>query len=198
MRKKNVQLNKLPSNNLTTPNKKDVSPIISGGVKTRKGGGLARDVRNIGNSLFGELILPALKKMALDFLNEAGEQMLFKGQNVPRRGRHQPYNKLYREESRHGRSAPRKRGVNKNIHRSQEVFEDVFLENRREAQLVLGRMMELIADYGVATVGDLYSLVGLGTNITHEGWGWDDLSQTRVNYTSEGYVIDFPEPEYFN
>ncbi len=194
MANRKLRLDKLPSNNLTTPNK-EVS-IITGGVKTRsRSGGLAREVRNIGNSLFEEIVMPAIKSAVVDFFSNGVNMMMFGSDSQPRRGQPRSYNKQYRNQRRGG---ARKRSPNRNVRRTQEVFEDVFFEDRNEAQLVLGRMMELIADYGMATVGDLYSLVGLGTNITHEGWGWDDLSRTRVHYSSEGYVVDFPEPEYFN
>lgn len=194
MAKRNLQLDKLPSNNLTTPNKE--TPIVTGGVKRRKGGGLARDIRNIGNSLFGELILPALKSMALDFLNEAGSQVLFRGENAPRKGKPRAYDKLYRTRPKttHGRKKPQTRYVEE----IEEVFDNVFYEHREDANRVLGRMMERVAEYGFVTIGDLESLSGLATNYTHEDWGWDDLSGTRVRFNREGYVIDFPEPIYLD
>lgn len=193
MANRKIQLDKLPSNNLTTPNKKN-APIITGGVKTRRGSGLAREVRNIGNSLFDALIMPALKSMALDFINEAASQIFFRGENVPRHGRHLSYNKQYRQS--HGK---RKQGINrKKVEHIEEVFDPIFFEHREDAQLILGRMMEYVAEFGVATVLDVNSLAGLESNYTQQGWGWDDLSGTRVHFSREGYVIDFPEPEYFN
>lgn len=193
MANRKLRLDKLPSNNLTTPNE-EVS-IITGGVKTRRGGGLAREVRNIGNSLFAEIVMPAIKSAVVDFFSNGVNMMMFGSDSQPRRGQPRSYNKQYRERR---RSGGRQRSPNRRIERTQEVFEDIFFDRRDDAQLVLGRMMELVADYGQASIGDLYSLVGLASNITHEGWGWDDLSRVRVHYSSEGYVVDFPEPEYFN
>lgn len=193
MANRKLRLDKLPSNNLTTPNE-EVS-IITGGVKTRRGGGLAREVRNIGNSLFAEIVMPAIKSAVVDFFSNGVNMMMFGSDSQPRRGQPRSYNKQYRERR---RGSARQRSPNRRIERTQEVFEDIFFDRRDDAQLVLGRMMELVADYGQASIGDLYSLVGLASNITHEGWGWDDLSRVRVHYSSEGYVVDFPEPEYFN
>jgi len=119
--------------------------------------------------------------------------MMF-GEDTPTRGRPQSYNKQYRS-----RAPARSRSPNRSIIRqTEEAFEDLFFEDRNDAQRVLGRMMELVADYGSATMGDLHSLVGLAQNVTHESWGWDDLSGVRVHFSSEGYVIDFPDPIYFN
>ncbi len=191
MANRKIQLDNLPSNNLTTPNKKE-APILTGGVKTRRGG-LAREVRDIGNGLFGALVMPALKSMALDFINEAASQLFFRGDDIPRHGRHQPYNKQYRQS--HGKH---KQGVKRRVERVEQVFDPIFFEHREDAQHILGRMMEYVAEFGVATVLDVHSLAGLESNFTQQGWGWDDLSGTRVHFSREGYVIDFPEPEYFN
>ena len=196
MTRKKVRLDNLPSNNLTAPNEEETQ-IISGTVKTKRGGGLARNVRNIGNSLFEEIIMPSIKSAIVDFFSHGVKMMMF-GEDTPSRsrlgGQPQPYNQRYRQ-----RSQTRSRSPNRNVIRqTEEIFEDIFFENRNDAQLVLGRMMELIAEYGKVTMGDLHSLVGLGQNITHEGWGWDNLSGVRVQFSSEGYVIDFPEPIYFN
>ena len=194
-RKKKLRLDKLPSNNLTTPNEKEVE-IITRNVKTKRGGGLAREVRNIGNSLFEEIVMPSIKAAIVDFFSHGVKMMMF-GDDTPTGtrlgGSPQPYNRRYRT-----RTPPRGRTPNPRIQQTEEIFEDIFFENRNEAQLVLGRMMEYIADYGMASIGDLYSLVGLATNYTHQGWGWDNLSGVRVHFSSDGYLIDFPEPVYFN
>ena len=196
MTRKKVNLNKLPSNSQSTSNDKEVT-VITTNVKTKKGGGLAREVRNIGNSLFEEIVMPSIKSAIVDFFSHGVKMMMF-GQDQPSRfgSRPQSYNTQYRSQR---RAQPRGRTPNRNIiQQTETVFEDVFFANREEAQLVLGRMMELVAEYGMATIGDLHSLVGLAQNITHEGWGWDNLSGVRVQFSSEGYVIDFPEPVYFN
>jgi len=78
------------------------------------------------------------------------------------------------------------------------VFEDIFYDNRDDAEQVLGRLMETVAEFDVATLGDLYSMVGLTTNYTHESYGWDDLSGCTVHYSTNGYVIDLPDVIYLN
>lgn len=192
MANRKLRLDKLPSNNLTTPNK-EVS-IITGGVKTRKGGGLAREVRNIGNSLFEDIIIPAIKAAVVDFFSNGVNMMMFGSDSRPHPGQPRSYNKQYRK----SKLGSHKKGVNRIVQHTEEVFDPIFFEHRGDAQLVLGRMMEYVAEYGVATVLDLHSLAGLATNVTQQGWGWDDLSGTKVHFSSEGYVVNFPEPEYYN
>ena len=191
-RRNRVNLSRLPSNNETTPNRKDLTPIVQG--RTRKRGhGLAGEIQNIGNSLFAEIVVPAIEAGMLDFLT-SGLSMLFnrganRGSQQPRR---RSYNSMYTRKTRSRRGSQQRRYSAP----EDPIFEDVFFDNREDAGLVLGKMMERTAEYGVATVGDLNNLVGLNSNPTYERYGWEDLRGTRVHYTSEGYLIGFPEPEY--
>ena len=196
MARRKLDINSLPSND-SEPRDKDISVVTTGRVKTRKGGGLANNVRNIGNSLFANIVLPTIKSLVLDFFND-GLRMAMFGQDSSagrRDGRHTSYNRMHNQRRNTRRT---RRSSNRNVRRTEEVFEDIFFDERHDAELVLGRMMELIAEYGQATIGDLYSLVGLSPNYTHESWGWEDLRRCRIQFTTEGYLIDLPEPYYFN
>lgn len=194
MARRKINLDNLPSNNQTTPNR---NRIVKGGVRTQARGGIANKIRDIGNSLFESIILPAMQDNAIDFFNE-GVRMLIKGQSynvrpTPKRGRHTSYDRMgaHKRRNAHRRSSPRRRPQE-----HEEVFEDVYFDERPDAELVLGRMMERIVDYELATIGDLYTMVGITSYITHERWGWRDLRHCRVIYTTEGYIIDFPDPEH--
>jgi hypothetical protein len=99
---------------------------------------------------------------------------------------------MYGEGSRQQLRRPRPR----RDERYDVVEEDIFFTSRSDAEMVLGKMIELIAEYNVATVGDLNNLVGLGASPAAESWGWYDLSRTRIAYTTEGYLIQFPDAEY--
>ena len=191
-RRNRINLSRLPSNNKTTSNRKELTPIVQGRTHKR-GGGLAGEIQNIGNSLFAEIVVPAIEAGILDFFT-SGLSMLFnKGES---RRSHQSHRTSYN--SMYSRKTRSRRGVQQRRYSPPEdvIFEDVFFDNREEAHLVLGKMMERTAEYGVATVGDLNNLVGLNSNSTYERYGWVDLQGTRVHYTSEGYLIGFPEPEY--
>ena len=193
MARRKFDLNSLPSNN-QDPVDKDISVVTTGRIKTRKGGGLANEIRAIGNSLFETTLLPSLKSIVVDFLN-TGVSMLILGRNTGSQhgvGRHTSYNKRYKT-----RQKPwQNRQPRQNIQQTEEVFEDIFFDERDDAELVLGRLMELIHEYGRATMGDLYNMCGLSPNYIHEDWGWNNLNNCRVQYTMNGYVIDLPDPDY--
>ena len=202
MAKRKIDIDSLPSNNRESPNR-----VVQNRVRTKpRNRGMAGDIQRMGNSLFETIILPALKSTIADFFSNGMSMLLFGEDAGPgRRGSPRSYDRMYerRQPSYRGRRSDRSqrhqsRRPNRNVQRTEQVFEDVFFDYRDDAQIVLAGMLERIAEYGQTTIGDLYSMVGMGTNYTNESWGWDNLSGVHVQHTSEGYLIDFPEPVYLN
>ena len=72
-------------------------------------------------------------------------------------------------------------------------FQDLIFESRGEAEEVLTNLLDLIADYGVASVADLYDLVGITGPFTDNKYGWTDLRTASVSRTREGYIINLPK-----
>lgn len=195
MAPRKIDLDQLPSNSRTKQDKEVA--VAKGRVKSRPG--VAGQMRNIGNSLFEEVVMPNVADIIIDFFSQ-GIQMLVSqmlgGEIQPRRGRHHSYNKLYRTPTQSVKSGIRRARPHVVDQIDDSVYEDIFFESRIGAQRVLGRMMEKVGEFGHATVGDVNALAGLATNYTQQGWGWTDLSGTKVHYTSDGYVIGFPDPEW--
>lgn len=53
---------------------------------------------------------------------------------------------------------------------------DLFFPSRVDAETVLDGLKKLLTEFNVATLLDLYDLVGIPTNFEDSRWGWDDLS----------------------
>lgn len=200
-----IDIQRLPSNNKSSPNRPtqiETTGRITTGHASR-GSGLANTIRDIGNSLFDEIVLPTLKNAIVDFFSSGITMAMFgDDRRDVRGGRPRAYNRQYtrrQEPIRRARPLTRRDSrYSRPTREVTEVFEDVFFQDRKDAELVLGRLMERIADYGVASVGDLYSLVGLSTNYTHERYGWVDLSGVGIQFTTEGYIIGLPEVIYLD
>lgn len=191
MARRTINLDRLPSNN-----EQEIEMVLKGSVRTRPRGGMANRIRDIGNSLFEEIVIPTLKDGFLNFAYEALVQLV-KGSSsysVRGRGEYTAYHKQYRQYRRRG--TDRQKRDRRRAKRIESVFEDVYFDNRRDAEMVLGRLMEYVVEYGWATVGDLYHLVGLSSDTVHQDWGWTELVGIRVQYTTEGYIIDLPDPVY--
>lgn len=72
---------------------------------------------------------------------------------------------------------------------------DLILVSRAEAEIVLERLIDIIDKYEVASVADLYDLVGLPTSYIDNKWGWSMLTNVEIRQVREGYLIDLPPVE---
>lgn len=79
--------------------------------------------------------------------------------------------------------------------RSRTEVNELTFPSRADAELVLERMTDIIDVYEVASVADLYDLIGLATSHVDNKWGWIDLNKVEIRQTRNGYVIDFPAAE---
>ena len=96
------------------------------------------------------------------------------------------YNRMYDRDDRRDRDRVRER--NRNRHE----FDDIFLDSKAEAREVLNGLMDLVEDYGQASVEDFYDLVGLDSQYTDSRWGWTDLRNAYIENTRRGWIIRLP------
>lgn len=152
------------------------------------------DTRTVGQYILFDVLVPAAKAMISDAVSQGAERLLFgdsrpTSSRSPRKGNYTPYNRVSggrsfdssgsRELSRRGRS----------VH----DFDEIVLESRGEAEEVLERLTDLIDNYDIATVSDLYDLVGITGSFTDDKWGWTNLRGAGVRRIREGYLLELPK-----
>lgn len=172
--------------------------IVEGTVTTRKrgfverfmGSFLSEDTGTVGNYLITEVLLPAAKNMISDAVSQGIERILF-GDSRPTPSRSRPG---YTNYSRLGQQMERRREMSRQA-RATHDFNDIILESRGEAEDVLDRLRDLINQYEVATVSDLYDLVGLTGEFTDDKWGWFDLRSASVRAIRGGYLLNLPRTQ---
>lgn len=72
-------------------------------------------------------------------------------------------------------------------------YDDIIIESRGDAELVLDQLEEIISTYGVASVADLYDLVGItGRSYTDNKYGWTDIRNAKVVRVRDGYILQLP------
>ena len=72
-------------------------------------------------------------------------------------------------------------------------YDNIVLESRGDAESVLDSMGEIIDQYGMVKVADLYDLVGLTGSYTDNNYGWTNLSTAHVVRLNDGgYLIKLP------
>ena len=58
--------------------------------------------------------------------------------------------------------------------------------------MLWGKLNEIIDTYKIASVADLYDLVGLTGNYTDNRYGWTNIASADVIRTRDGYQLKLP------
>lgn len=194
----------------TTPDKKTVEKIVSGNVEVRKKSVGRRiletftgdDVHSVGPYLLFEVLVPAAKTLIVEIVTTGVERTLYGESHRPRgvmgsgsRVGYTNYNKISTRSETPWRRAESGRPLSYAA-RASHNFSEIFLDSRSEAEAVLDQLVELVDRHEVATVSDLYDMVGITPNFTDSKWGWTNLRDARVRAARGGvYQLDLPRPE---
>lgn len=204
-------INEFPSNSdkkkeqIENPNKeKKVERIVSGRViKQQRSFGqklsetfFGDDARNVGDYLIHDILIPAIKSTLSDIVGGGIEMLLFgerqKFSSRISRDRDRsyiPYNRIGRRDD-----SSRERNYLSPSARARQNFDNIILESRGEAEDVLSHLTDLVEDYGVASVGDYYDLLGIESNFTDNKYGWTNVADGYIERVRNGYSIKLPRP----
>lgn len=176
---------------------KKVEKVVKGSVKTkRRSSGakfkdvfMAEEASSVKDYILMDVLLPAVKKAISDVVTNGIDMILYGETGRSSSGRKSSkvsYTKYYDD---------RERGYERDYRRVRRgyEFEDIFLETRGEAEEVLNRMEDLIDNYGIVSVADLYDLVGITGNYTDNKYGWTNLRNARIERARDGYYLNLPK-----
>ena len=176
-----------------------VEKVVTGKVITRKKSGvrkfaeefISEDAKNIKSYVFGEVLIPAIKKAIADIVTD-GIDMILYGGSKPGHRRSTVDRPSYVNYASRDTRATRDTRYTTN---SGYSFEDIILDSRAEAEEVLERMDELIEAYGLVRVADLKDLVGVSGPYTDNKYGWTNIRNAEiVRVRDGGYWIKMPRP----
>ncbi len=181
-----------------TKREKVIKQVAKGKVQTRKETKLGSiiskfivsDLRTVSEYVVKDILIPSAKRTLGEMLNNGIDMMLY-GEVKPKRrstsSSRVSYASYYDRDDRTIRR-------DSNIGRARTSSHDVLLETRVEAEEVLNTLDDLIDQYGVVSVADLYDLVGLtSTNYTDNKYGWTDLRHAEVRRDRDGYLLRMPK-----
>lgn len=190
--------------------KKEIEPIeLSGGViKRRKSLGarfkqtfMGGDFRTAAMYVGAAVLIPALKNLIYDMINEGSRRVIYDDPSARGRRGHAGYsthtnynNPMSRErlpDPRYPSNDPRSRPSQGERYR----VETLLFTNKDDADNVLERMMDVIDQYKVIGVDDLYQMLGWQSTYVDSKWGWTNLVNSNIRQTREGFIVELPDPE---
>jgi len=153
------------------------------------------DIDNIGQYVLHDVLIPGAKKIMYDMVVNSLGMSLF-GQVLPNNIKRHGSNSLITNYSTSSRSSNSRytRSID-NHTRTTHQFDDIIIEDKWEAESVLSKLVDIIEEYGQATVADLYDLVDISHNHADLKYGWTNLSDSYVKRDAQGYILILPRTE---
>lgn len=196
-----INLSNLPSNSHKSRVTKK-QKIVKGRVRKQKKTFMKQivetfigeEVDSVGDYILHDVVIPAIKNTLSDAIQGGIEMLLFGDRDSSRRrrnGGNKP-NISYSDYSKPNRRHQRAGG-----HRGRSMS-DIVLDTRNDAQEVLNSLVDIIDEYGQATVSDLNDLLGVSGKYTDNDYGWENLNAARISSVRGGYLLDMPKPIYLN
>lgn len=174
---------------------KRAEKVVHGKVKKKENGMrkltdifISEDVSNVKDYIVFDVVVPALKKAVYDLIVGTLDMSLHGGRgngNRPKADKvsYRDYNDISRRDSRSGDRTRTASGYS---------YDDIVLETRGEAETVLSRMDEIMEEYNIVRVADLYDLVGVTGDYTDNNYGWTNIRNAKIVRVRDGYKIDMP------
>ena len=175
---------------------KRVEKVVRGKVKTQKNNKrkladlfISEDAGNVKNYIFLDVIIPAVKKAIYDLVVGALDMSLYGGRggggrrSTADKVSYRDYNSVSRRDTRSYESARTTSGYS---------YDDIVLETRGEAEAVLTRMDEIMEEYEIVRVADLYDLVGITGEHTDNKYGWTNIRNAKIVRVRDGWKIEMP------
>ncbi len=178
------------------PEGKRAEKVVKGTVKVKKNEMrkltdifISEDVANVKSYIIFDVLVPSIKKAIYDIVVNSLDMSLFGG----RGGKRSTADKVsYRDYSSSSSRRDDRFGGEKSS--SGYSYDDITLDTRAEAETVLSRMDELMDEYGIVRVADLYDLVGVTGEYTDNHYGWTNIRNAEVVRVRDGYRIKMPRP----
>lgn len=177
---------------LTTDKK--IEKVVKGTVKTRKRNGVTKlkdvfvneDAKNVKSYIFSDVLVPAIKKLIYDIVNDGASMLLFGNTSSGRKktiGSNVSYRQFYDSKVEDRRP----------VSSSRFDYDDLIFESRGEAEAALSKMDEVIDVYGTVSVADLYDMCELTAPYTSNKYGWSNIQTAEVARLRDGgYVLKLP------
>lgn len=182
--------------NDTSLSEKKVEKVIAGSARAKKRNEIQKfadifiseDVSNVKSYILMDVLVPAVKKAISDIVTN-GIDMILYGESGRTKKNSSASKVSY---SGYFKGNDRKDYDNQRT-RDDLDYDNIIFESRGDAVAVLTAMEDIINQFGVVSVGDLYDLADISTtNYTINKYGWMDIRSAQVVRVRGGYLIKLP------
>lgn len=179
-----------------TIREKKVNSVVTASAKTKKKSDIhkfadiiiAEDAANVKSYILMDVLIPAIKKAIADIVTNGIDMLLYgeSGRSKKSGASKVSYRSYYdKREDRTDYSSTRSR--------DSLDYDDIVFNNRGDAEAVLSAMEDIIDQFGVVSVGDLYDLADISTtNYTINKYGWTNIRSAQVVRGRDGYLLKLP------
>lgn len=179
---------------------KEIKQVVNSPAKTRKKSEarkfadsfIAEDAGNVGSYILKEVLIPSAKKLIADITKNAIDMFLYGDTDRPKKrsGSRISYRDYYDDRDRDRRDDRRSSSRS----RSSLEYDEIVLDTRGEAELVLDELDRIIARYQFASVADLYEIAGIDNdNYTLHRYGWTSIRSATIKRIRDGYLLVMPK-----
>lgn len=181
-----------------TASEKRVEKVVSGTVKPKKKGEMQKfadvfiseDVNNVKSYILLEVLVPAIKKAISDIVTN-GIDMILYGETGRTRNKSTASKVSYQRY--YEKNDERRRDYSAPAARNGFDYDELVFPTRGDAEAVLDAMNEIIAQYGVVSIGDLYDLANVSMdNFAANKYGWTDIRGCKSVRVRDGYILKLP------
>jgi hypothetical protein len=173
--------------------------------KQFKGIFFSGDARTSAAYAIEEVFIPMAKEALFDAWRDGWERLFFGETRRSKSGPPRPGGATghiqYNQYSRFlggDKGGPQRIPLSKRA-RTTHDFDEIVLEDQRDAEEVIDRLFEQVSRFNSVSVADLYVMLGLESHHTDHKWGWEDLrGASVVRARGGGYLLNLPAPEPLN
>lgn len=188
------------------PPKKEIKPVVSGAKKVQRPASrrffdylFAESPKDLAKKVGRDVVVPRVKAGFEQAFNEFLAGMLWgNGMNRPpsnivagaviRPGGGINYQGISTQAS--SLTQARQAVVNQ----SSGNYQDLVLPTQQFAETLLSNLIDLMNQYRVVAVADLYELAGMTPAISDNSYGWTSLDTARISKVREGFLLELPRP----
>lgn len=179
------------------PPARKVDGVISGSASRKKRSDakkfadvfIQEDVGNVKSYILMDVLVPAIKKALSDIVKDGIDMVLYGETNRARKNGNPSrinYRGYYERES-DRRDHPSTRS------RDNFDYDEIVLDSRGDAETVLDAMNDIISQYGIVSVSDLYDLANLDhPPYTMNKYGWTNITGAKAVRVRDGYALKLP------